>query len=63
MSDSVFQQSWESMASSMKEGSAGQQEQPAPRLQIYSTSDTVSPFWRGLSLILFDFIFLFQLCV
>ncbi|KAL6216816.1 hypothetical protein ACLB2K_010034 [Fragaria x ananassa] len=34
------------MASSMTEGSAGQQEQPAPRLQIYSTSDTVSPFWR-----------------
>ncbi|XP_050364256.1 uncharacterized protein LOC126782943 [Argentina anserina] len=34
------------MAFSMKEASAGQQVQPAPRLQIYSTSDTVSPFWR-----------------
>ncbi|XP_062020234.1 uncharacterized protein LOC133736666 [Rosa rugosa] len=34
------------MASSMEEASAGQQEQPTPRLQIYTTSDTVSPFWR-----------------
>lgn len=40
---------WECMASSVEEASGQKQEEPTPRLQIYSTSDTVSPFWRGLS--------------